>query len=84
MWRLRYDEPAEKIETGGFVGGPATISEIEPNLIAITDFGFNSVVWFDAQLNYLGRMGFREAKGFQVFDKNIGSFPATDNLGGFD
>jgi hypothetical protein len=84
LWRLKYNEPAEKIEIGKFVGGPATISKIETNLIAISDYGFNSVVWFDAKLNYMGRMGFHETQGFKVFDKDIGSFPATDNRGGFD
>jgi hypothetical protein len=84
LWRLRYDEPAEKIEIGECVGGPATITKMGINLIAIADYGFNSVVWLNSELNYLGRMGFDELQGPKIFDQNIGGFLATDKLGGLD
>ena len=84
LWSLKGETPAKKLDLNQCIGGPATITRMNENLIAVTNYGFNSIAWFDNKFNYLGRMGFDKQKGARVFDKEKGQLLPTSSLGGFD
>ena len=84
LWSLKGKTPAKKLCLDQCIGGPATITRMNENLIAVTNYGFNSIAWFDNKFNYLGRMGFDKQKGTRVFDKEKGQLLPTSSLGGFD